>query len=83
MADDRANNPNRVIDLNAYRATKQRFGKGALVEHKPSSSDLTAHEDTAMRIGNPTPPKPTLSEKQMMLREAITKLREKNSDNPK
>jgi hypothetical protein len=60
MAEDRAHHPNRVIDLNAYRATKDRFGTGMRLEHKPENPELTAHEDTAMEVGNPTPAKRSL-----------------------
>ena len=43
----------RVLDLDAARITKQRFGKAQRVSHTPDSPELTKHENEAMALGNP------------------------------
>ena len=43
----------RVLDLDAARITKQRFGKAQRVSHTPDSPELTKHENEAMKVGNP------------------------------
>lgn len=55
----------RVLDLDAARITKQRFGKAQRVSHTPDSKELTAHENQAMKIGNP---------KQSMVSKGLDKL---------
>jgi hypothetical protein len=60
MAEDRAHRSERVIDFGAYKQSKERTGKGQRVSSTPDSPSLTKHEDEAMAVGNPTPPKRTL-----------------------
>ena len=61
MAEDRAHRSERVIDFGAFKSSKERTGQGQRVSHTPDSPAMTKHEDEAMALGNPTPPKRTLS----------------------
>jgi hypothetical protein len=49
---DRSGDKKRVIDLEAFRKTKEITGKGIIVSARKDSPELTKHEDEAMALGN-------------------------------
>lgn len=49
---DRSGDKRRVIDLDAFRKTKEIIGKGIIVSLQKDNPELTKHEDEAMELGN-------------------------------
>ena len=54
-----------VLDLQASRKVKQRTGRAVPIplSNRPDSPEMTKHENEALALGNPLPPKRSLSDK--------------------